>query len=339
MRARLWLRKKVTRLTNNPKGFSSIIGLVFMVLVVLLLSTGVFMWTLSQNTLYNEALREKNQQEADRRYENVVATNGNYTFSGNVVTVAATLTNAGPVATQIINLWVFDTSKQTYGFNNSLASMTGANLNPGQVLNLNGTNAIEVTVPNAGSSDNFNVWFVTARGNTVPLTKSQGIIMAQVSQGIGSISFDFEQFWHYDFSTQPADGTPLPSKSPNNYTISANNYTVFHVVLTDLDPLGKNIVLDGNSSIYFVGMHGQGSGAVTKYAYWNLVNVTNNKIYPSSRVLYKLTWGLPTEIYFANSVSQINPGQVYPLNILLWGTKGNNDYGQNIPFVSIYLVS
>ena len=336
MRARLWLRKKVTRLTNNPKGFSSIIGLVFMVLVVLLLSTGVFMWTLSQNTLYNEALREKNQQEADRRYENVVATNGNYTFSGNVVTVAATLTNAGPVATQIINLWVFDTSKQTYGFNNSLASMTGANLNPGQVLNLNGTNAIEVTVPNAGSSDNFNVWFVTARGNTVPLTKSQGIIMAQVSQGIGSISFDFEQFWHYDFSTQPADGTPLPSKSPNNYTVSANNYTVFHVVLTNLDPLGKNIVLDGNSSIYII----CAQSATVKYGTWGLVNVTANKIYPSSGAQCYLKYENMIEIYFAGKLKQ-NPdlNTAYPLNVLLLGRKGNNDYGQNIPFVSIYLVS
>ena len=336
MRARLWLKKKVTRLANNPKGFSSIIGSVFMVLVVLLLSTGVFMWTLSQNTMYNEAVRARNQEEADRRYENVVATNGNYTVSGNVVTVVATLTNAGPVAAQIINLWVFDTSKQTYGFNNSLASMTAANLNPGQVLNLNGANAMKVTVPNAEPLHGFNIWFVTARGNTVPLTKSQGIIMAQVSQGIGSISFDFEQFWHYEFSTQPADGTPLPSKSPNNYTISANNYTVFHVVVTNLDPLGKDIVLNGNSSIYII----CAQKSTVKYGTWGLVNVTANKIYPSSGAQYCLKYGNTIEIYFAGTLPQ-NPdlNTAYPLNVLLLGRKGNNDYGQNIPFVSIYLVS
>lgn len=31
------------------------------------------------------------------------------------------------------------------------------------------------------------------------------------------------------------------------------------------------------------------------------------------------------------------PGSIYPLNILLLGTKGGNEFGQNLPFLPIYL--
>jgi len=68
------------------------------------------------------------------------------------------------------------------------------------------------------------------------------------------------------------------------------------------------------------------------------VNVTNNKIYPTSGVRYNLSYGVLTELYFSGAISSIDYNNAYPLNILLCGTKGNNDYGQNIPFVSIYLV-
>jgi hypothetical protein len=69
-------------------------------------------------------------------------------------------------------------------------------------------------------------------------------------------------FWHYEFSGTPAQGTSLPSRSPKNYITSEGKYTVYHVMLTDLGPFGKNIVLNGNSSINIIGQH---SGTV-KYA-------------------------------------------------------------------------
>lgn len=105
-------------------------------------------------------------------------------------------------------------------------------------------------------------------------------------------------------------------------------------MLTDLDPLGENIVLNGNSSIYIIGQH----ASTVKYATWDLVNVTDHKIYPNSGVQYNLQFGVPTELYFSNTISSIDTGYLYPLNILLSGMKGNNDYGQNIPFVSIFLI-
>jgi len=178
LKALLWLRRNIEKLTGSSKGFSSVIGTIFMVLLVVTSIAGIFLWTLYQNTLYNYAVRGQNQQELDVRNENVVA-NGNYSVSGGKVSVIANLTNAGPVTAQIVNLWVFDTSKQTYGFNNSVANKPWANLTwttlkAGQVLKFTSGNATKVTVPNAVSGDSFNIWFVTARGNTIPLEKTQG---------------------------------------------------------------------------------------------------------------------------------------------------------------------
>jgi hypothetical protein len=149
------------------------------------------------------------------------------------------------------------------------------------------------------------------------------------------VAFDFEQFWHCDLDAIPIQPTALPSRSPHNYTLSESKYNILHVTVTDYDLLQDTIVLDGNSSIFIIGEH---SGTV-KWDKWKLVNVTDNKIYPSSPVSATLTYAVPKDLYFAAMVSSIDTGNTYPLNILLYGTKGHNEYGQNIPFVSIYLVN
>jgi archaellum component FlaF (FlaF/FlaG flagellin family) len=137
-----------------------------MVLIVWILAFGYFIYTLSQNTMYNEAMRARNQEEADRRSENVVAVSGNYSVSGDQVTVKVVLKNAGSVAVQIINLWVFDTTLQRY--NNTIPSLD-INLKPGDVLYLTDSKGINVTIQGASSADNFVARFVTGRGTVVPV--------------------------------------------------------------------------------------------------------------------------------------------------------------------------
>jgi FlaG/FlaF family flagellin (archaellin) len=324
----MWLRKRAGKLTGNSRGFSSVIGTIFMVLMVMTLATSVFLWTLYQSTLYNNAVKAQNQQELDVRNENVAATNGNYSVSGNQVTVVAKLTNAGPVAVQIVNLWVFDTSKQTYGFNNSLASMSGANLNPGQVLNLTGVKAMKVTVPNAASLDNFNIWFVTARGNTVPLTQSQSIIIAQIAQGIGSVAMDFTQFTHYDFTSSPVNGTNIGT-GKKSYSFYGGNYTILACLFTNLDPSRQNINLTAKS---FLWMTVPQSGTLKQDA-WPIIKVVNNK-YISTFGFQVLPYGVSTWVYFGPWKPKFCTG-VVPVFILLSGKLGTRDYGQNIPFVAV----
>ena len=66
---------------------------------------------------------------------------------------------------------------------------------------------------------------------------TNNVLVAAISEGIGSVAFDFEQFYHYEFSAKPADGTPLPAIAPYNYTLSESKYNVLHVAVTNYDLL------------------------------------------------------------------------------------------------------
>lgn len=325
---------------SNPgkgkRGFSSIVGSVFMVLIMSVLASGYFVYTLSQNTAYNTAVSQRNQLDQSVRSENLKCLTTKYTtFSNTSVNINASIQNVGSISVNFITLWLCASNNTWTGYNfKTLTSMT---VQPGNVSSLYVNLAIEEL--NSNITYSYSSWLVTSNGNTVALqtqTITNNVIVAQVAQGIGSIAFNFDKFWHYEFSNTPADGTALSSISPKNYTIPGSKYLVFHVTVSDMDPGGQDINLNGNSSIYIIGQH---SGTV-KYATWNLVNVTNNKIYPSSTASASLAFAQPVDLYFSGQISgaQIDANNAYPLNIMFCGTKGSNDFGQNIPFVSIYLV-
>ena len=325
-----------------------------MVLLVLTSITGVFLWTLYQNTLYNYAVRGQNQQELDVRNENVVA-NGNYSVpSPGKVSVIANLTNAGPVTAQIVNLWVFDTSRQTYGFNNSVGNKPWANLSwttlkAGQVLKFTSNNATKVTVPNANSTDSFSIWFVTARGNTVPLTKSQAntLITAQVSQGIGSVAMDFSSFLYYNVSGNTL--LSYPNGGSGYIVNSKGNAIVFKIRLTNFDyPQRRTITLFSFSVLWSLFPQTPQS---QRGAPWYIVNVNGNLVENTFNNV-TLYYGVPKDVYFSaqsampmaggfkgQSFPQQGIPGTAPVNIALIGEIGSSPYGQNLPFASIYVKS
>jgi len=321
--------------SRGTRGFSSIVGAIFMVLIMWVLASSYFVYTLSQNTTYNSAVGQMNQLDVNRMSESARVLNTTYTpYANGNVTVFANITNIGASSIQFITVWLYVSNATWTNYN--FSKLSNANVQGGNLFTLNVNLTISDMNPYATYS--FASWLITGRGNVVPLQQiivsPNNTIVAQVSQGIGSVAFDFERFCHYEYGvSQPAQGTALPSPSPLNYTVDSSKYTLYHVVLTDFDLLGYSIILNGNSSIYIIGQH---SGTV-KYATWNLVNVTGNKIYPTSPAQYSLLYGVPTELYFGGSISGVDQDNVYPLNILLFGTKGPKDYGQNIPFVSIWL--
>jgi len=330
---------------GSSKGVSTVIATVFLVLTVFVLSTNVFLWTLSQNALYNQAAKDTNQRNADRMNENVIAEEGNCTwYSANKVKVQAKLTNAGSIAAQIINLWVFDTSKQTYGFNNSIASLSGSNMNPGQVLNLTGSNAMIVNVPNAVSGDKFNAWFVTARGNTVPVVTSRGIIIAEVSQGIGSVGMDFGAFIYYNVSgSSPNFNLQVWPNGKEGFNVPDADIA-FRVTLTNFDMNQRTINLTSHSALWmnFPTFNPQQS----RSAWWYIVDVDDTGKIKSTFSVISLPYGVPTKVYFASfsdlgktGFSRSSPGNKGPaaVNLMVFGTIGTSTLGQNIPFVSVYV--
>jgi len=325
---------------KGKRGFSSVVGSVFMVLIMSVLASSYFVYTLSQNTAYNTAVEQRNQLAESVKAENLQCENTTYTaYANNNVNINANITNTGSISVQFITLWICVTNNTWAGAYN-WSKLTNANLQPGNVYSLS------INLPVSGVIKDYNYsyasWLVTSKGNTVALQKqlvsSDNIIIAAVAQGIGSVSFNFEQFWHYDFNGIPAQETSLPSIAPQNYTVSKSKYNVFHVTITDFDLLKNDIILNGNSSMYMIAT--QNSGGSVKYTVWNLLNCTNGKLYPTSGVQVLLNYSRPTDVYFGCQMdNKIDAGATYPVNILLSGTKGSNDWGQNIPFVSLYVTS
>ena len=44
----------------NKRGMSSVVGAMFMILIIGVIASGYFMFTLAQNTTYNDAMRSNN---------------------------------------------------------------------------------------------------------------------------------------------------------------------------------------------------------------------------------------------------------------------------------------
>ena len=339
------------RLIHNSKGFSSIVGAVFSVLIMISLISAVFVWSLSENTRYNNSVRQANQADLDRSNERIVANVTVRSLDGNNVYVNGTLQNEGPLSAQITTLWVQNLGQKTYAHRDSL----GITLQSGNVTYLSGSTTSVSLANSIGES--FDCWFISGRGNIIHINPLFGAAtininysypeystISNVSMGIGIIGFDFKQFFHYDTnsSSTPSNNYnlgPLASWS-KTYATTQGRYTIFHVTLTSYDPTAQTMYVKLPSAIYVIGSH---SGTV-KFDTWKLVNVTGDattgfRLNPTYPVQYILPHEIPVDVFFAGTGLDgglIDSGAIYPLNIMVFGKLGTADYGQNVPFVTLY---
>jgi len=307
-----WLKKIWN---GRSKGISTVLGTVFLTLVVFAISTNVFLWSLSRNAEYTLAVKEENQKNIDQLNEYVIASGTNYSVSGDDITVKVTITNAGPVAAQMINLWVFDTTQQKY--TNEPVDLS---LNPGGASNY----IFTVTISGANASHDFVSWFVTTRGNTVPLQTEEGVVIAELSQGIGSISMDFPKFRYHIYDDKNNKLGPAQYK----FSIPNNEETILGAYLTNLDESRNDINLTHYSCIWLAETDSAARDD------WPITEVVDNATVDFD---YKiLEYGKPTLVFFGATRPSSLSG-ITAVNILLYGTIGDKDYGQNIPFISIYV--
>jgi hypothetical protein len=205
-----------------------------------------------------------------------------------------------------------------------------------------------VPVPGAISSDQFNFWFVTARGNTVAVANPEQITVSAVVKGVGSIILNFDDFRYFTIiksgSKYFLDNFPQGS---NGYSVTIPKTAIaiaFRVKVTNLDPDQRNIIIDYPSVLFtlFPGTAQQPRGN-----YWYIVNVdtSNGNIQPSFTQI-QLPYGQERYVYFASKAPMIftygeEPGPskfdgISPVNLALFGTiGGSTPFGQNIPFVAI----
>lgn len=332
-------RRKLRAFGENPRGFSSVIGAIFAVLIMISVATSVFMWTLSDNTNYNDAARQRNQMEADRLSENVVAANANITFSTNQVAVTAELTNLGSTTASVVNLWVTDATISVY---NNASTSINIVLRPGdktvvsRVVNIQGVSPL----------DTVSGYFVTARGNVVPLEREGRITVAQLAQGIGSLALDFYTFRYFTYETSPSNKLKNYPAGNQSFAIPHGEYIAFGVVLTNLDPSFQTVTFDNRSQVWLFCPEALGA-TVAEPTVWYIV-----KEDPESGIIQaayseisighgetKLVIFASTTVGYFSKVSLTKAdykNKLFAVNLMLHGKLGTRDYGQNIPFVSLY---
>jgi len=317
------------------------------VLTVLGIFSSIFLWTMTQNSLYNQAVKESRQMDADRLSERVIASDGNYSISGSNVRVKLTLANKGPVSAQVLTFWVLDENNGEYKVTDLRES--NYNLNPGDTQRI----TIEVPILGVESDHTFNSWFVTARGNLIPVEEERFIIVAQLAQGIGSMALDFYTFRYFTYNITYPNSPQLINYPEGNtsFTVPHNTPIAFGVVLTNLDPSRETITFDKYSQLW---LYFPITAPGAKDYAWYIVNVNEKDgTIQSSYSEISIDHGDTKLIVFASykpgsfipkddKVSVTNPNvknTLCAVNLLLHGRLGDGDYGQNIPFVSLYVTT
>ena len=170
------------------------------------------------------------------------------------------------------------------------------------------------------------------------LAREETIIIANVAKGIGSIAMDFNAFRYYEPSSSnppvgiPPVGTDLGAAN-FAYTMPGDSWTVFSVELTNFDESKKDIILYSTSCIWLLSPP-TSAGAV-KGDTWYITRVVDHKLAIFTPQV--LRYNDPTTVYFGAWYGKSVADSVTAVNILLFGEIDGNDYGQNVPFVSIYI--
>ncbi len=261
------------------------------------------------------------------------------------------VTNEGPVPVQIKTLWVLDKTTQQHGYND----MVDINLKTGDTLNFTESEALIVAIDglDGNSSDAFTSWFVTARGNLIPLEKEHKWIPIQhitninnTSGGypkvvLGALMLDLENFRYFTYASYNQLGN-----YPNGlrgYNAPATTDLAFGCFLTNVDPANRTIVFDSHSVMWFT----RPVSDVPHNRWWYIVNVADDGIISPTYSNVVLEHGETKLIVFASAADtgdlsflrQDTPkgGVSVSVFLLIHGTIGGQPYGQNIPFVSVYI--
>jgi FlaG/FlaF family flagellin (archaellin) len=337
-----------TRFRRCSKGVSTVIGIIFLVLIALTVATNVFLWTFTQNAAYNQAVKESSQMDADRSSERIDAyytVYSVYPVSPDKVNVTTTMTAQGALSAQIITVWVTWTDGNDIKYGSETVNI---NVTSGDTIT---PPPITVTMSGALAGDGeFNGWLVTARGNRVPLEEKrvEEIVVSDVALGIGAISMDFSNFKYYNV-TENGGLYVL-----HNYTnggdegyrvIQGGDGVAFKICLTNYDIDNRSITLYSPSVLWTLFPNPK-NPLQARGSMWYIVNVNASGFIADDFTNITINYGDSRDLFFAAELD-VNEDVfkphlssflgLAPVNLALYGTIGGESYGQNIPFVSIYI--
>ena len=325
------------RVGQNRKGIAGILATVFLVLILLFLYSQVYIFMQDENTKYQSAASEINQMNIEKNREDFAVSDLVYTATEDTVLVEVQIKNLSPISVQLKTLWVIDKTNNDHVYVDEL----NINMASGDIIYFTGADVLTVPLAGSESSNVFSSWFVTSRGNLVPLEKQEVVdntIISHVALGIGSLAMDFDSFRYYTFETP----TKLDDFNQGNegFNIPKNEYVAFGFYLSNFDLRKRPITFDAHSLFW------QPGRASVSEASWFIVNVDENgNIFPSFTP-YTIEYGERRLIIFA-SKNDLDIGSFGALKtgnavttvatfLLLHGTKDDVDFAQSIPFVSLF---
>ncbi len=335
---------------GRSKGVSTVIGTVFLMLIIFMVATNVILWTFLKNAEYNQAVIERNEEEANRNTEKIAVRDVDYDAEDGQVRVEGSVTNEGPVPVQITTLWVLDEISRKHGYND----MVDINLKTGDTFNFTESEALIVAVEGLedNSSNAFTSWFVTARGNLIPLEEEHKWIQYNytIINGtgsstpkviIGSLMLDLETFRYFPYASfNKFSNYPTGIRG---YNVPAATEMAFGCMVTNVDPSNRTIILDSHSLLWFT----LPSSDVPHNRWWYIVNVAGDGTISATYSEITLSHGETKLIVFASAndagdlsfSKQITPNKSVSVSVFLLfhGTIGDKPWGQNIPFVSVYV--
>lgn len=335
--SQLLSHKKIFR--KNSKGISNILATIFLVIIVLFLYSQVYIFMQNENARYEAGAREANQMDVDLVQEKLTFSNLSYIIEGDMVHVEIIVTNEGPVSVEVITLWIVDSTTQRYGYND----LINLYLKVGETLDLTGSNALSVSIEDPSASSEFTSWFVTTRGNRIPLVAIiQNVVIANVATGIGAIGLNFDEFRYYSYET-----TEKLANFPNGnigFDIPKGEYVAYSCRVSNFDRQKRQIIIDSHSLLFQPGRTGVGEGS------WFIVNVApNGTILSINQGTFSgivLNYGEEKSLVFASRndlglgnfdrLKTDNAIATVSTNLLLHGTVGSTPFAQNIPFVALF---
>jgi len=279
-----------------------------------------FVWTLGQNTLYNNQVATKNQLEIDQLTESINITSGpSYVldYGGKTVTVAFTAQNDGAISVNLTTLWIQGVNLLGSKLADSTPLMTGADrgikLMPGNLTIPQISQ--QFSFPSLDSSyysNNFTGWMITERGRIIMLYPAHqqgpaGAPGTNGQQGPAGAKGDTG----LTGATGPA-GTQGPTGSPGpagrNFNDTGN---IFLYNGTDSDTSTNAYVAQGIGSLSF---------DFNTFAYYS-VNAGTKKVSPYPTGTQSYTIPVASNIAYSINITNFNP-QKYNItlagNCLMW---------------------
>ena len=333
---------------KNSRGISSLIAAIFMVIIILFMSFNVFTFTLFKNTQFRDAVDALNQMDVEQTYERISFADVGITRLGNDwILVEAELANDGAVSVKIVSLWVLQSGTGKYGHTDVSIPDLGPGKTGSFVASVAAVEFVDGEPVLTGwpeSSGGFTAWLITARGNRIPLEDE--VVYAQVSQGMGSIVMDFDNFRYFIY--ERTNGTFLNyPEGTVSFDVPKQAYVGFGIYLENQDPKKRMITIDGHSMFWQPGRPG---GAGDKG--WFIVNVNDDGTLKStdweSFSEITLEYGEKEMLIFASendlaivgksfsALSVPNAVTTVATFLVLHGQIGSDSFAQNIPFVSLF---